>query len=233
VTSLTLLGPVVLFSAAVPGQGGTRHLNEQWPEYWVALFERREYIAIDCIRRRVWDNDEVSWWYSQNMLLFCDRCYLRGNQTLERELEISQGLPRSVVHPKNLSRAVWRERMARAAAELCRYVPNGASVVLVDEGTSGGAFESCFIVIPFPERDGIFSGSPADSASAIAELRRRQPSAEFLVIVWPAFWWVGFYSEWYEFLVHNFVMLTRTESFIAFDLRAEATKGDLPGHPIE
>src|SRR5438874_4807793 len=30
--------PCVLFSAAVPQQGGTDHVNEQWPDYWAELF---------------------------------------------------------------------------------------------------------------------------------------------------------------------------------------------------
>src|SRR5947199_5742614 len=41
VDSLTRLGPVVLFSAAVPFQGGTHHLNEQWPDYWVRYFQEK------------------------------------------------------------------------------------------------------------------------------------------------------------------------------------------------
>jgi hypothetical protein len=35
------LGPVVLFSAAIPYQGGTHHVNEQWPEYWAGNFEAK------------------------------------------------------------------------------------------------------------------------------------------------------------------------------------------------
>jgi SAM-dependent methyltransferase len=34
VASLTSLGSAVLFSAAVPGQGGTHHVNERWQDYW-------------------------------------------------------------------------------------------------------------------------------------------------------------------------------------------------------
>jgi len=67
--SLTRLGPIVLFSAAIPYQGGTGHLNEQWPEYWASLFERRGFNAVDCIRRRVWENPAVEWWYAQNAIL--------------------------------------------------------------------------------------------------------------------------------------------------------------------
>src|SRR5881296_3388824 len=48
VASLTGLGPVVLFSAAIPFQRGTHHVNEQWPEYWAARFEKHGYVGIDC-----------------------------------------------------------------------------------------------------------------------------------------------------------------------------------------
>jgi 2-polyprenyl-3-methyl-5-hydroxy-6-metoxy-1,4-benzoquinol methylase len=40
IESLTHLGPVILFSAAIPDQGGVDHVNEQWPEYWARLFGR-------------------------------------------------------------------------------------------------------------------------------------------------------------------------------------------------
>ena len=69
--SLVRLAPVILFSAAVPYQGGQNHVNEQWPEYWITLFERHGYLVLDCLRDRVWQNERVDWWYAQNMLLFC------------------------------------------------------------------------------------------------------------------------------------------------------------------
>src|SRR5205823_14322324 len=34
IKDLTRLAPVVLFSAAIPGQGGRDHVNEQWQTYW-------------------------------------------------------------------------------------------------------------------------------------------------------------------------------------------------------
>src|SRR5271154_6290276 len=39
VKTLTTAAQVVLFSAGIPGQGGTGHVNEQWPKYWRQLFE--------------------------------------------------------------------------------------------------------------------------------------------------------------------------------------------------
>jgi hypothetical protein len=69
VADLTSLAPVVLFSAAVPGQGGTGHLNEQWSEYWVALFEAHGWTCRDAVRPWVRTNEQVAWWYRQNLFL--------------------------------------------------------------------------------------------------------------------------------------------------------------------
>ena len=80
VGSVTELGPVVLFSAAVPGQGGFRHLNEQWPPYWVERFEQRGFVPIDALRDELWETTEVEWWYAQNVLFFCRRDQLVGLQ---------------------------------------------------------------------------------------------------------------------------------------------------------
>ena len=70
VYSLTQLAPVILFSAAIPFQGGTQHVNEQWQDYWVKHFQNKGYVAIDCIRNRVWGNERVEVWYAQNILIF-------------------------------------------------------------------------------------------------------------------------------------------------------------------
>ena len=73
VESLTRMAPVVMFSAAIPGQGGTHHVNEQWPDYWAGLFGNRDYVALDCVRREVWDDENVEYWYAQNTLVFVAR----------------------------------------------------------------------------------------------------------------------------------------------------------------
>jgi SAM-dependent methyltransferase len=70
VAFLTSLAPVVLFSAAVPYQSGTNHINEQWPDYWAARFADRGYGMCDFVRDHIWDNPDVEWWYAQNILLF-------------------------------------------------------------------------------------------------------------------------------------------------------------------
>src|SRR6185437_3265527 len=69
---LTRSAPIVLFSAAIPGQGGNHHINEQWQSYWSELFRSRSFQAFDCIRPIVYGNPAVDWWYRQNTIVYCD-----------------------------------------------------------------------------------------------------------------------------------------------------------------
>jgi SAM-dependent methyltransferase len=59
----------ILFSAALPMQGGQNHLNEQPFEYWVEKFNSRGYIVKDIFRDLIWNNSNIGWWYRQNMFL--------------------------------------------------------------------------------------------------------------------------------------------------------------------
>lgn len=69
VRDLTRLADVVVFSAAVPGQGGNGHINEQWPSWWSRLFATEGFVTCDPIRPAVWSNDAVDYWYRQNCLV--------------------------------------------------------------------------------------------------------------------------------------------------------------------
>jgi hypothetical protein len=100
VDSLTRLGPAVLFSAAIPFQGGTDHVNEQWPDYWVELFGRKGFVALDPIRKHVWQHADVEYWYSQNILLFVRRDYLENRPELQAERKDTRGSQLSLVHPR-------------------------------------------------------------------------------------------------------------------------------------
>jgi len=66
---LTSLGDIVLFSAAIPYQGGTHHVNEQPPYYWAKLFNQFDFVCFD-IHPSFWDDDEIAFWYRQNTLLY-------------------------------------------------------------------------------------------------------------------------------------------------------------------
>ena len=70
VEDLTNLAPCVLFSAALPGQGGTNHINERFLSYWAEQFASKDFLPADLIRPQVWSNDAVEPWYRQNAMIF-------------------------------------------------------------------------------------------------------------------------------------------------------------------
>ena len=120
VKSLVNLGHVVLFSAAVPFQGGTRHLNEQWPDYWKQHFEEQGYVVIDVLRKRIWQNDKVKVYYRQNILLFVREDFLIENAVLKKEYERTNLKQLSIIHPElylnhsiSFSLRPLRQRFAR------------------------------------------------------------------------------------------------------------------------
>lgn len=99
IRSLTQLSPVVMFSAAIPNQGGVGHINEQWLEYWVELFQQQGYLAIDCLRDKFWNNEQVKPWYAQNLMLFVQETKLPHYPCLFAEPSIASKAPVSRIHP--------------------------------------------------------------------------------------------------------------------------------------
>ena len=70
IESLTKHADTIVFSAALPGQGGQNHLNEQWKKYWIDKFSALNFKVYDILREKFWNNNKVDWWYKQNMLVF-------------------------------------------------------------------------------------------------------------------------------------------------------------------
>ena len=103
VEELTRLAPVVLFSAAVPYQGGTGHINEQWPQYWVTHFKNNGYVPIDPLRKRIWDNDAVEWWYAQNIMFFVKESRLSEFPKLQAAQAQTFQHQLALLHPRSLS----------------------------------------------------------------------------------------------------------------------------------
>ena len=100
VSFLCELGDLVLFSAAIPGQGGCNHLNEAWPAQWAELFARHKFVCFDLLRSRIWMNPEVDWWYAQNALIFARS----ESQVLPRlsRVAVAVDTPLPLVHPGKL-----------------------------------------------------------------------------------------------------------------------------------
>ena len=70
IKSITDASDIILFSAAIPYQGGDNHVNEQWPEYWNRLFNENGFIAVDCLRKRLWNKMEVFDFHRQNIMIY-------------------------------------------------------------------------------------------------------------------------------------------------------------------
>jgi hypothetical protein len=82
VADLVRLAPQVLFSAAIPFQRGTHHVNCRWPDYWQQLFRGHNYIAFDVIRPEIWYDERVEFWYRQNSILYVRRDQAEQNLNL-------------------------------------------------------------------------------------------------------------------------------------------------------
>lgn len=101
INCLTALGPVVLFSSAIPSQDDpVVQVNQQWPEYWANYFQQNGYVVIDCFRRKIWNNPNIAWWFAQNLLLFVRQDYLETNELLKREWKNTYTSQLSLVHPR-------------------------------------------------------------------------------------------------------------------------------------
>lgn len=95
---------VVLFSAALVGQGGTGHINEQPCSYWIEKFSVRGYVPVDCIRPTFWNDEEIEIWYRNNCMLYMTPKAL--NQFQASIPRISP--PTDIIHPKMLNRILHK-----------------------------------------------------------------------------------------------------------------------------
>lgn len=120
VDELCALAPVVLFSAAIPDQGGHHHINEQWPAYWAEYFAANGYRLIDTLRLTIWNRDDVCWWYKQNLLLFASEEALQQHPRLKMAADRSPAVPPALVHPVLLG-----EKTRKANPSFGRWIKMG------------------------------------------------------------------------------------------------------------
>jgi len=78
VDNLVSHAPIVVFSAAPPGQGGENHINERPYGFWRDLFHQRGYSLFDFIRPQIRFRPRVEPWYRYNMLVFARHDAIAG-----------------------------------------------------------------------------------------------------------------------------------------------------------
>tara|TARA_B110000259_G_scaffold7712_1_gene8440 strand:+ start:82 stop:843 length:762 start_codon:yes stop_codon:yes gene_type:complete len=92
VKNLVNAGEVILFSAAIPNQGGQNHLNEQPISYWNHLFLKHNYVLHDVLRPIFW-NTEIQPWYKQNMVFYAPKGFKFNKKLKTLDIE-------NIVHPE-------------------------------------------------------------------------------------------------------------------------------------
>lgn len=93
VETLCKFSDFVLFSAAIPGQGGEGHINLQWMNYWIEKYKKFNYVPMEIIRKRIWDDEDIPHWYRQNIMFFVKEDRLSD---LKFEYELCDLLPPEV-----------------------------------------------------------------------------------------------------------------------------------------
>jgi len=119
---------VIVFSAAVPHQGGTRHINEQWQSWWAEKFIARGYAASDILRRKLWGDPGCAYYYQQNIVL-----YARKESPLMQELpkanwitDASLARKLDVIHPEKWEQA--HDPGNLGLARITEALPNAISM---------------------------------------------------------------------------------------------------------
>ncbi|MFS4580828.1 methyltransferase domain-containing protein [Phaeobacter sp. C3_T13_0] len=95
VAGLTRHANRILFSAAVPGQGGEFHINEQPLSFWQDLFAAKGYRAFDCVRPALKNAEGVEPWYRYNTVLYMNDAGRTGlpAEVLATEIPAEQPVP--------------------------------------------------------------------------------------------------------------------------------------------
>jgi SAM-dependent methyltransferase len=86
----------ILFSAAIPNQGGNQHINEQWQSHWAGYFAQKGFSPVDLIRPKIWNAPDIDFWYKQNVLM-----YIKNDPN---ETNFNSQVLLDVVHPEMYSR---------------------------------------------------------------------------------------------------------------------------------
>ncbi|WP_457105991.1 methyltransferase domain-containing protein [Methylobacterium sp. P5_C11] len=127
VENLVRHSDVVLFGAAIPYQGGFRHINEMWQSWWASKFAERGYQCFDVIRPQIWNRNDVHYWYKQNALVYVNVERKDYSESFERYATDKSliGWPLDIVHPEKYESIASYKQIA--FKPLLRELPNGVA----------------------------------------------------------------------------------------------------------
>ncbi len=107
----------ILLSVAIPGQGGTNHINEQWQSYYARYLGERGFRVWDLVRPKFWDEPNIPYFYRQNALFFV-------REDLADQHEICDAPLLDAVHPEimNLLQLYKTKREAQIGRRIERGI---------------------------------------------------------------------------------------------------------------
>jgi glycosyltransferase involved in cell wall biosynthesis len=113
----------------------------------------------------------------------------------------------------------WSERLAMVIRDVSDVVPANNKLILVDANQWGSDIFENHQAIPYLEREGAYWGPPPDDETAIRELERlRAADAGYVVIGWPAFWWMEQYTGLADHLHTQYPCILRNSRLVVYAL---------------
>ena len=117
---------VIIFSAALPLQGGQGHINEQPLSYWSDLFKTEGYMPFDLLRYILWDDDNIEVWYRQNLCIFVKASSI-AEDTLSHASDsyLQKSETDMIRHPKTIVHPSFFEMRAKEYEDRLDLIYNG------------------------------------------------------------------------------------------------------------
>jgi glycosyltransferase involved in cell wall biosynthesis len=132
------------------------------------------------------------------------------------------------VDAREWKRKSWVHRLHRCVEAIPKLIGAEEPFLFVDEDQLRGSLHAGMRAIPYPEHGGQYWGPPPDDEAAVRELERvRSLGVGWLVLAWPAFWWLDHYPGFRRHLDVNYRCVERNDIIVVFDLR----NGPIPTSP--
>lgn len=142
IQNLTRHSNIILFSAAVPYQGGTKHINEQYPSYWEKIFSEYGFVMCDCLRSVFWNDERIDMCYRQNMFLYCKAALQKDI----KEKFITEKNIIDIIHPD-----YWKKEKLNPYLFPFESVEYKNKIIMYGAGTVGKAYMNQILATNYAE----------------------------------------------------------------------------------
>ncbi len=213
--------------------------SEEWAQRHLPFRRFTYFIHAAVYGTYAFERERFSFVYDQHVrnvleyfhdrpddLLVADVCSGDGYEKLCPFLGrpvLDENFPRANTKHEKSERRAWIRRIDEVTAGVSELIEEKATVLLIDEGQlSGTTVSDQRETIPLPEQNGEYAGRPATAKDAVDEFQRtrQRHSPDYLMVAWPAFWWLEHYHGLAAQL-DQFPRVHADGNFILFDLRSK------------